>query len=117
MRKWIMGVLSSALVIVATAQAAAQQAQAPQGYWPWSGDGYGWPFWWICPAMMGVMIGVVAAILLTRRHGGAGMGHRHDSAAALQVLNERFARGEILRQEYEEKKAAILTDGEWRSGR
>jgi uncharacterized membrane protein len=29
--------------------------------------------------------------------------------SALQILNERFARGEIPKQEYEEKKAAILS--------
>lgn len=32
--------------------------------------------------------------------------------AALQILNERFVRGEIQKPEYEEKKAAILSTGQ-----
>jgi uncharacterized membrane protein len=31
--------------------------------------------------------------------------------SALQILNERFAKGEIQKQEYEERKAAILSGG------
>jgi uncharacterized membrane protein len=30
------------------------------------------------------------------------------TTSALQILNERFAKGEIKREEYEEKKSAIL---------
>jgi len=33
------------------------------------------------------------------------------SHSALQILNERFARGEIQKDEYPEKKAAILSGG------
>jgi Short C-terminal domain len=36
---------------------------------------------------------------------------RGPSHAALQILNERFVRGEIQKVEYEEKKAAILSRG------
>jgi putative membrane protein len=81
------------------------------------GDGYGWQYWWICPLMMLFMIVVFAAIFFTvRRHGGDGS-HRWEppwrgsSHSALQILGERFARGEIPRDEYEEKKAAILSGG------
>ena len=31
--------------------------------------------------------------------------------SALQILNERFARGEIQEQEYEERKAVIVSGG------
>jgi uncharacterized membrane protein len=33
------------------------------------------------------------------------------SHSALQILNERFARGEIQKDEYAEKKAAIVSGG------
>jgi hypothetical protein len=32
--------------------------------------------------------------------------------SAMQILNERFAKGEIQKQEYEEKKATILASGQ-----
>jgi uncharacterized membrane protein len=52
--------------------------------------------------MMLVMLAVVAGIILARRRSG----DRH--RAPLQILAERFARGEIRKEEYEEKRAAIL---------
>jgi uncharacterized membrane protein len=55
--------------------------------------------------MMLVMLAVVAGIILARRRSGDG--HR----ASLQILAERFARGEIQKEEYQEKKAAILEGG------
>jgi Short C-terminal domain len=36
---------------------------------------------------------------------------RAQNHSALQILSERFARGEIAREEYEEKKSAILSAG------
>jgi putative membrane protein len=108
------------MAITPVAKAAAQQAQPtpPQWYGPgpwhmWS-DGYGWQFWWICPLMMLIVLGVVAAILLARRHPGEGFGHfaspwHGSSHSALQILSERFARGEIQKEEYQEKKTAILS--------
>jgi uncharacterized membrane protein len=44
----------------------------------------------------------------TDRSGHAGGDKPH---SALQILNERFAKSEIQKQEYEEKKAAILSSG------
>jgi uncharacterized membrane protein len=32
--------------------------------------------------------------------------------SAMQILNERFARGEIQKQEYEERKSTILSTGQ-----
>jgi putative membrane protein len=92
------------------------QWYGPGPWWMW-GDGYGWQYWWICPLMMLFMIVVFAAIFFAvRRSWGDGSHHwgppgRSPGHAALQILGERFARGEIQRDEYEEKKAAILAGG------
>jgi putative membrane protein len=84
------------------------------------GDGYGWHFWWMFPLMMLCMIVIFAVIFFLAR-GFCGHGCHHwglpsrmwgaPSHSALQILNERFARGEIQKDEYAEKKAAILSGG------
>lgn len=70
--------------------------------------GGGWGLWWIFPLLMFFMF--VTCVLFMLR--GA-WGHRHHSGIdattpALRILNERFAKSEINKEEYEEKKAAIL---------
>jgi putative membrane protein len=118
------------IVLIAPLQAVAQQppqpAVPPQGYYgpgPWHhmwGDGYGWHFWWMLPLMMLCMIVIFAVIFFLARcffgHGCHHWGPRSrmwgdPSHSALQILNERFARGEIQKDEYPEKKAAILSGG------
>jgi putative membrane protein len=108
----------SAFLALSVAQAVAQQTQQPQGPpwygpgpWRW-GDGYGWSFWWMCPMMMLIMLGVMAVVMLARRHRGHGgwtPPWQGSANSSLQILSERFARGEIQKEEYEEKKAAILS--------
>ena len=111
-------------------QAIAQQTQPPaapqppQWYWPgpWMMWSDGWAFWWVCPLMMLFMLLVVGVIfLVTRRsHGPSGGPHHWEppwrmgdpSHSALQILGERFARGEIQKEEYDHKKAAILSGGQ-----
>ena len=118
----------------AIAQQTPPPAGPPQPPWNWPGPwhmwGGCWGFWWICPLIMLLVIIVCLGIfLLGRRSGGGGPHHWGPSAhmmyrpwgpghswgdptySALQVLNERFAKGEIQKEEYEEKKAAILTTG------
>jgi uncharacterized membrane protein len=102
----------------------AQQAPAPQppvwyGPGPWSmwNDGYGWQFWWICPLVMLFMLVVVGGIFFFARRSSADGAHHWGppwhapSHSALQILNERLARGEIQTAEYEQKKGAILAGG------
>jgi len=111
------------IVLLEPVNAIAQQTpatpQPPQGYWPgpwhmWS-DGYVWQFWWIAPLMMMLFMVVVfsAIFLFTRRciQGSHywGLPGPHPGHSALQILSERFARGEIQKSEYEEKKSAILS--------
>jgi putative membrane protein len=108
-----------AFTLCAPALVSAQQEQ----YWPgpwhmWSG---GWGFWWIFPMLMCVvMIAACVGIFLLMRPGHASHGWMprpmtgvwgDPTHSALQILNERFAKGEIQKQEYEERKAAILSGG------
>lgn len=111
--------------LLAIAQEAPQPSypQPPQWYWhgPWQGSG----FWWICPLMMLFMFFVFGAIFFfvrrpwpEHRHRWGPPWHMMDRTwgppthSALQLLNERFARGEIQKDEYEDKKAAILSGGQ-----
>jgi putative membrane protein len=117
------------IALVAPLQAIAQQPQQPAApppgyFWPgpwhmWS-DGYSSPFWWMFPLMMLCMLLIGAAIFfLARRaidHGlHWGPSHVMDrqwndaTYSAMQILNERFARAEIPKDEYLEKKAIILS--------
>jgi putative membrane protein len=115
-------------------EAIAQQSQPstapPQPQWygpgPWHmwNDGYGWHFWLMGPMMMLFMLLICAAVLyllFAHRSSGGGMHHggppwhmgdrmwSPPTHSAMQILNERFARGEIQKDEYEDKKAAILS--------
>jgi putative membrane protein len=107
----------TAFTILGLFAGPALAQQTPQSgtpiYGPWY-DGYGWQFWWICPLMMLLMFVIVAIFVFGRRHMGDGAHHWappwHDSShSALQILSERFARGDIQQDEYEQRKSAILS--------
>ena len=75
-------------------------------------------FWWIFPLFMIVM----CAFMMSRRCMGYLMG-RHNSGviknqtqsdaseSALDILNKRYARGEMDKNEYEAKKSVIVPLG------
>jgi putative membrane protein len=92
---------------IAPPPAFAQQQTPSDWYWGWGP----WQFWWICPLMMLVMLAVAAMIFLAF-HRSAGGGHhvlpwRNPHESALQILNERFARGEIDQTEFEERRRLL----------
>lgn len=114
------------VMLVAPLQAIAQQQppqtapQPPYVCWPgpwhtWSG---GFHLWWICPLMMLFMFLIFGIIFFFVRradgshHWGPPWHMMHGAPpthTAMQILNERFARGEIQKDEYEQKKATILS--------
>ena len=80
----------------------------------WGGGmGYGGFGWGHLLMWLLLIAGVVAVYMLARNAGwGRRDSHRDDPAhSALQILNERYARGDIEKAEYEEKKAALLSGG------
>ncbi|MHC4435138.1 MAG: SHOCT domain-containing protein [Planctomycetota bacterium] len=102
----------------AIAQEATQPRSLPPPEWYWHGSWHGSPFWWICPLMFLFMLFVFGAFFFfgRRHHWGPpwhmmGRGWGPASHSALQILNERFARGEIEKDEYEDRKAIILSSG------
>jgi uncharacterized membrane protein len=110
-----------------TAVFAADQGTAQPYPWPWW-PGMPWPtFGWIFPLVCFAMM--VVMLLFMMRKGGMGCPWHgrstdktgsHDAmkrswsgpgGSAMAILNERYARGEIDKKEYEEKKAAIAASG------
>jgi putative membrane protein len=83
--------------------------------------GMGWGMW-MFPLLMLLTFLVFAGIFVFGRgwrgnwhHGGPpwhmmdGPAWKDPTHSALQILNERYARGEIEKSEYEERKATILS--------
>ena len=62
-------------------------------------------YWWIFPVVM-----MAFCFFSMRGMGMCGMGHRQDmdsSESTKEILDRRYASGEITRSEYEEIKGAI----------
>lgn len=105
------------LAVVPTVFAGENTPSQPYPGGCWGYGFHGHSLWWILPLMFFVMI----IILMLRRCGRGGSwcgrmmgGHDRDymdwggrSESAIEILNQRYAKGEIDKQEYEEKKAAI----------
>jgi putative membrane protein len=63
-----------------------------------------WPMPFFGPLFVIVMVAVCVAMMMTMMRGG--MRHPRGSNA-LDILNERYARGEIDKAEYEERRRAL----------
>ncbi len=66
--------------------------------WHVFGGGIMWLFWIV---ILGLLVWFVVA--LSRRPGGPG----EDRKSAREILDERYARGEIDREEYEQKRTDL----------
>ncbi|MGB7291709.1 MAG: SHOCT domain-containing protein [Thermodesulfobacteriota bacterium] len=72
-------------------------------------ESFGYAFWWIFPIIM-----IVLCLFMMRGSMGC-MGGRHRSSSSdpsLEILNKRYALGEIDKKEYDEKKSVISQNNE-----
>lgn len=104
------GWLAAATALVAPAIAVAQQRDPYYGPHMWWGSG--WHGWFMGPIMMIAVIAlvVVLVVLLVRWLGGHERAGRNDRPATntpLNILKERFARGEIDKEEFEERRRLL----------
>lgn len=65
--------------------------------WGWGGMGFGMLLFW------GLLIAAIVMLVKCSRGSGT-CGKRDRDKSALDVLKERYARGEIERDEFEQKK-------------
>lgn len=109
-KKRLLAVPTVAAVSLAPVVAVAQEGEGPfYGHHMWDG---GWHGWFFGPIMMIVFIAVVVAVvvLLVRWLGGPGHGvawHGPPVKTPLEILKERFARGEIDKEEFEERRRVL----------
>ena len=102
--------LCAGMALLQSFPALAQQQPGPgYGHHMWNG---GWHGWFFGPIMMIVFIAVAAVVvvLLVRWLGGSGHGgtsHSVPSKSPLDILKERLARGEIDKEEFEERRRVL----------
>jgi putative membrane protein len=72
------------------------------------GDGAWWGFGMMLVSLLFIAFIVVGVVFLVRYTESERTTRRSEGSRALDILEERFARGEIDRQEYEERRR-ILT--------
>lgn len=72
----------------------------------WDGAGMGW--FWLMHVLWWVLI-IAGIVALVRWGLGSGIrsGHRREEDRALAILRERYGRGEIDKEEFEERKRVL----------
>ncbi|MGP1395231.1 MAG: SHOCT domain-containing protein [Inquilinaceae bacterium] len=103
----LMAALTAVLVAAGAAPPAAAQVPSGGPYW---GGSWGYGHMAFGFGMMALFWGgiIVAIVLLVRWLGSSSHPHPPPGREALDILRERFARGEIDRAEYEERRRLLL---------
>ena len=105
----------AAFVLLLSTLAATAGADQGESYGPHMWSGGGWMGWFAGPVMMVAMITIVVAVvvLIIRWLGGPGHGAMPmppptpPGKTPLDILKERYARGEIDKEEFEERKRVL----------
>lgn len=100
------------LMLFAPLAAFAQSNQTWPGWngpgpWHMMWGGGGWGFWWIFPLMMFILMILLCGFVMMRGPWSHRDHHADTTTSAMRLLNERFAQGEISKDEFEEKKAIL----------
>lgn len=118
-RKPIASLISLAVLYITMAAAWAQTQPSPGyggyghgGFMHGGGWGDGWHGWLLGPFMMLIFLAIAATVvvLIVRWLWGTGRTPHHGgptSNTALDILKERFARGEIDANEFEERRKVL----------
>ncbi|HEY82327.1 MAG TPA: SHOCT domain-containing protein [Dehalococcoidia bacterium] len=73
---------------------------------PWMMGGFGWM--WLVPIFWIVFLGLIIWAIVALVRGLSQTSGSRPSDSALEVLKRRYAQGEIDKEEYEEKRKALL---------
>lgn len=73
----------------------------------WSGDWNGWGVLWMSLTMVLFWGGLIWLIAYAVRQSSESSVRAPNKVSALQLLEERFARGEIDREEFEERRRVL----------
>lgn len=98
------------LAFVASAAAARAQGSGPGWMHDW-GMGWGWGGMWLGPLFMIVPLALLIALIvvLVRWLGGGSDDGGRRVRTARDILDERYARGEIDREEYQRRRNDIAS--------
>jgi putative membrane protein len=80
------------------------------GPWMMGWDGYGYGPWWGLVVMAFwslIIVGVLLLVVRLMRHYPGGQSHEASEDQALSILRERFARGEITQEQFDEMRRAL----------
>ncbi len=96
------------LASLASAAAVRAQGRGPGWMHDW-GTGWGWGGMWLGPLFMIVPLALLIALIvvLVRWLGGGSDDGGRRVRTAREILDERYARGEIDREEYQRRRGDI----------
>ena len=101
--------LATLIAFAPPAAALAQQPGQYHGPHMWNGGWYGWFFGPITMIVF-IAIATIVVVLLVRWLGGTALSSSHhppQTKTPLDILEERFARGEIDKEEFEDRRRVL----------